>query len=76
MNSTVTVKYQTTIPKAVRDRLGIRINDAIEWRVSREGRRWCPYAPLFCAIGTRFALERRRAGGSRAARTARARKHR
>lgn len=33
MNSTVTSKYQTTIPKAVRERLGIRINDAIEWRV-------------------------------------------
>jgi AbrB family looped-hinge helix DNA binding protein len=33
MNSTVTAKYQTTIPKAVRDRLGIRVNDAIEWRV-------------------------------------------
>lgn len=33
MNSTVTVKYQTTIPKGVRERLGIRVNDAIEWRV-------------------------------------------
>ena len=33
MNSTVTVKYQTTIPKLVRERLGIRVNDAIEWRV-------------------------------------------
>jgi AbrB family looped-hinge helix DNA binding protein len=33
MNSTITVKFQTTIPKAVRERLGIRVNDAIEWRV-------------------------------------------
>jgi len=33
MNSTVTSKYQTTIPKSVRERLGIRVNDAIEWRV-------------------------------------------
>ena len=33
MNSTITVKFQTTIPKAVRDKLGIRVNDAIEWRV-------------------------------------------
>lgn len=33
MNSMVTVKYQTTIPKIVRERLGIRVNDAIEWRI-------------------------------------------
>lgn len=33
MNSTVTVKYQTTIPKGVREQLGISINDALEWIV-------------------------------------------
>ena len=33
MNSTITVKFQTTIPKVVREQLGIRVNDAIEWRV-------------------------------------------
>ena len=33
MNSTITVKFQTTIPKVVRERLGIRVNDAIEWRL-------------------------------------------
>lgn len=33
MNSTITSKFQTTIPKAVREQLGIRVNDAIEWRV-------------------------------------------
>ena len=33
MNSTITVKFQTTIPKAVRDKLGIRVNEAIEWRL-------------------------------------------
>ncbi len=37
MNSTVTSKYQTTIPKAVRERLGITANDALEW-VVEEGR--------------------------------------
>jgi AbrB family looped-hinge helix DNA binding protein len=31
MNSTVTTKYQTTIPKAVRERLGISVNDSLEW---------------------------------------------
>ena len=35
MNSTVTVKYQTTIPKAVRDQLGIAVNDALEWVVEK-----------------------------------------
>ncbi len=35
MNSTVTVKYQTTIPKSVRDHLGISVNDALEWIVEK-----------------------------------------
>jgi len=35
MNSTVTAKYQTTIPKAVREKLGISINDALEWVVEK-----------------------------------------
>jgi len=35
MNSTVTVKYQTTIPKAVREKLGISVNDALEWIVEK-----------------------------------------
>jgi len=35
MNSTVTSKYQTTIPKAVREKLGISINDALEWIVEK-----------------------------------------
>lgn len=33
MNSTVTVKYQTTVPKAVREALGIGVNDALDWTV-------------------------------------------
>lgn len=37
MNSTVTAKYQTTIPKKVRDQLGIAVNDSLEWIVD-EGR--------------------------------------
>lgn len=35
MNSTITAKYQTTIPKAVREQLGVSINDAIEWIVEK-----------------------------------------
>lgn len=35
MKSTVTTKYQTTIPKAVRESLGIGVNDALEWTLER-----------------------------------------
>jgi AbrB family looped-hinge helix DNA binding protein len=35
MNSSVTVKYQTTIPKAVREQLGIAINDSLEWIIEK-----------------------------------------
>ncbi|OGU17653.1 MAG: hypothetical protein A2076_06050 [Geobacteraceae bacterium GWC2_53_11] len=35
MNSTITVKYQTTVPKVVREALGISINDVIEWTVEK-----------------------------------------
>lgn len=35
MKSTVTAKYQTTIPKAVREKLGISVNDALEWVVEK-----------------------------------------
>jgi AbrB family looped-hinge helix DNA binding protein len=35
MNSTVTVKYQTTIPRAIREQMGIAVNDALEWIVDK-----------------------------------------
>ena len=35
MKSTVTTKYQTTIPKAVREKLGISVNDSLEWAVEK-----------------------------------------
>lgn len=35
MNSTVTSKFQTTIPKAVREKLGISVNDTLEWVVEK-----------------------------------------
>ena len=35
MNSTVTAKFQTTIPKAVREKLGISVHDALEWVVEK-----------------------------------------
>jgi AbrB family looped-hinge helix DNA binding protein len=35
MNSTVTSKYQTTIPKSVREKLGISVNDTLEWVIEK-----------------------------------------
>jgi AbrB family looped-hinge helix DNA binding protein len=35
MQSIVTSKYQTTIPKAIRKNLGISIKDAIEWKLEK-----------------------------------------
>ncbi len=33
MRTVITSKYQTTIPKAIREDLGLSINDTIEWKV-------------------------------------------
>jgi AbrB family looped-hinge helix DNA binding protein len=35
MNSTITTKFQTTIPKAVREKLGISIHDSLKWEVEK-----------------------------------------
>lgn len=33
MQTVITAKYQTTIPKAIREKLGLSIHDALEWTV-------------------------------------------
>ncbi|MFZ2630329.1 MAG: AbrB/MazE/SpoVT family DNA-binding domain-containing protein [Desulfosalsimonadaceae bacterium] len=33
MQSTITSKYQTTIPKAIREHLGLSVKDALEWKL-------------------------------------------
>lgn len=35
MLSTITSKYQTTIPKAVREQLGLSVQDTLEWRMEQ-----------------------------------------
>jgi AbrB family looped-hinge helix DNA binding protein len=35
MQSIITSKYQTTIPKAVRENLGLSVKDALEWKVEK-----------------------------------------
>ncbi len=37
MKSTITAKFQTTIPKDVRERLKLSVHDAIDWKIE-EGR--------------------------------------
>jgi len=35
MQSIITSKYQTTVPKAIRERLGIEVSDALEWTIEK-----------------------------------------
>lgn len=35
MQSTITSKYQTTIPKAIREQLGLTVKDTLEWKVEK-----------------------------------------
>jgi AbrB family looped-hinge helix DNA binding protein len=35
MQSVITSKFQTTIPKAVRDRLKLSVHDTLEWKVDK-----------------------------------------
>jgi AbrB family looped-hinge helix DNA binding protein len=36
MQSTITSKYQTTIPKAIRERLNLSVKDTLEWKVEKD----------------------------------------
>jgi bifunctional DNA-binding transcriptional regulator/antitoxin component of YhaV-PrlF toxin-antitoxin module len=35
MQSLITSKYQTTIPKAIREYLGLSVKDALEWKLEK-----------------------------------------
>jgi AbrB family looped-hinge helix DNA binding protein len=35
MQSLITSKYQTTIPKAIREKLGLSVKDSLEWKVEK-----------------------------------------
>ena len=35
MESTITSKFQTTIPKAVRENLALMVNDTLEWKIDQ-----------------------------------------
>lgn len=36
MQTTITAKFQTTIPKKIREQLKLAVNDSIEWRIEGE----------------------------------------
>ena len=36
MKSKITSKYQTTIPKEIRDRLNLSVSDSIEWKIEKD----------------------------------------
>ncbi len=42
MQSIITSKYQTTIPKAIRVNLGLSVKDALEWKVEKGKIILCP----------------------------------
>ena len=35
MQSVITSKYQTTIPKAIRENIGLSVKDALDWKVEK-----------------------------------------
>jgi AbrB family looped-hinge helix DNA binding protein len=35
MQSIITSKYQTTIPKAIREKMGLSMKDALEWKIEK-----------------------------------------
>lgn len=42
MRSVITSKYQTTIPKEVRETLKLSVHDAVEWRLDKGVAVVCP----------------------------------
>ncbi len=36
MKSKITSKYQTTIPKEIRNRLNLSVSDSIEWKIEKD----------------------------------------
>lgn len=54
--STLTVKYQTTIPKEVRQTLGARPGDILQWHVVGDQVRVTAAAPAFLGLRGAFKV--------------------
>ena len=48
--STITSKYQTTVPREVRERLGLGPRDVLDWEVVEGHARVRPASPSFLAL--------------------------
>lgn len=54
--STVTVKYQTTIPKEVREKLGVGPSDVLQWEVLGNHARVTPSTRAFLELRGSFKV--------------------
>ena len=54
--STITVKYQTTVPKEVREKLGARPGDVLQWEVNGDHVRVTAATPAFLALQGSFKV--------------------
>lgn len=54
--STLTVKYQTTVPKEVRQTLGARPGDILQWHVVGDQVRVTAAAPAFLGLRGSFKV--------------------
>jgi AbrB family looped-hinge helix DNA binding protein len=54
--SKITVKYQTTVPKEVREKLGVRPSDVLNWEVAGDHVRVTAAAPAFLALQGKFKV--------------------
>lgn len=56
MKSTITAKFQTTIPKDVRERLKLSIHDAVDWRIEKGKVVVCPVRKDFLRYRNRVKV--------------------
>jgi AbrB family looped-hinge helix DNA binding protein len=54
--STITVKYQTTVPKEVREKLGIGPNDVLQWEVQGDHARVSASSRAFLQLRGTFKV--------------------
>jgi AbrB family looped-hinge helix DNA binding protein len=54
--STLTVKYQTTVPKEVREKLGARPGDVLQWEVVGSSVRVTAATPAFLTLQGSFKV--------------------
>jgi AbrB family looped-hinge helix DNA binding protein len=54
--STLTVKYQTTVPKEVREKLGVRPGDVLHWEVVGSSVRVTAATPAFLTLQGSFKV--------------------